>query len=60
MAFRAELKKLGACEDAIKWVGNKSCARAWRECPRADWMLWYVGQKVGTPGWPTQTIFGDA
>ena len=36
-----KLKKLNACEDAIKYVRNqKSPEEAWNNCSRGDWMLW--------------------
>jgi hypothetical protein len=34
------LKKLKACNQAIKWVGNRTIEQAIQECPRGDWMLW--------------------
>ena len=41
------LEKLNACEEAIKWVGDKSLKEAWKKCKRGDWMLWYYFEKVG-------------
>ncbi len=40
--FAAELKALGACGAAVTWVGRRSLKRAWEECERGDWMLWYL------------------
>uniref|UniRef100_A0A6M3KQE0 Uncharacterized protein n=1 Tax=viral metagenome TaxID=1070528 RepID=A0A6M3KQE0_9ZZZZ len=37
-----ELKKLSACEEAVKWVDGFDLKTAWDECERADWMLWYM------------------
>ncbi len=35
------IKKLGACEDALHYYKNKeSFEEAWNDCPRGDWMLW--------------------
>lgn len=34
------LERLGACEKAVMWVGDRDAATAWAECPRGDWMLW--------------------
>ncbi len=45
MKLKDELIKLNACEDAVKWVGGKTLRRAWAECERADWMLWYAEKK---------------
>ena len=50
--FRDELERLHACEEAVDWVAGRDLATAWRECPRADWMLWLLGSMVGRPGWP--------
>jgi hypothetical protein len=51
--FKAELQKIGACQEAIDWVGKKTFKTAWVECERADWMLWLVGKMQGQKGWPT-------
>jgi hypothetical protein len=40
MKFKDKLKKLGACSDAIKWVGNRGAQKAWDECESPNWMLW--------------------
>jgi len=41
-SFHDYLTELGACEDAVKWVGKQSRKTAWRKCKRGDWMLWLV------------------
>jgi len=48
MTFRKRLVKLGACSDAIAWVGEKTLAEAWETCDRADWMLWLVRRIDGS------------
>jgi hypothetical protein len=40
MKFKQKLIKLGACEEAIRWVGDRTMEEAFRDCPRADWILW--------------------
>ena len=50
--FAADLKRLGACKEAVKWVGKRSAVRAWRDCRRGDWMAWYIGRVAGEPGSP--------
>jgi len=50
--LRRELKLLGACKEGLEWSRGKSLAEAWATCERADWMLWLLAQKLGTPGWP--------
>ena len=44
--MRDRLIKMGACEDAVAWVGERDIAAAWAECERADWMLWLAGRVV--------------
>jgi len=34
------LKKLNACEPAIKWAGNRTIEEIVRNCERGDWLLW--------------------
>lgn len=45
-----EIKKLGACSEAIRW-GNQfeKLADAWAVCERGDWMLWLLGKLSGPP-----------
>ncbi len=38
--FRQQLIDMHACPEAIKWVGRKGAATAWKQADRADWMLW--------------------
>lgn len=50
------LEKLHACDEALKWVKSGryvTIKKAWRECPRADWLLWLAAKNIGNPGWPT-------
>ena len=42
MTLTSHLRKLGACQEAIDWVGDKSLAEAWATCQRADWMFWFL------------------
>ena len=42
MKFKEKLKKLGACNSAIEWVGNRDSKTAWAECKRGDWMFWLI------------------
>ena len=34
------LIKLGACDPAIEWAGNKSWEEIYNTCHRGDWLLW--------------------
>ena len=53
-SFADYLGSIDACEEAIEWVGERNAATAWRECPRADWLMWILGANADRPGWPTQ------
>ncbi len=44
--FTTRLKELGACRNAIKWVGRRGLKLAWRDCQRGDWML-RLAEKLG-------------
>ena len=46
MKFAEKLEAMGACREAVKWVGKRGLKTAWRDCKRPDWMLWYAGRKV--------------
>jgi len=48
------LKKLGACKEAVEWVGDRDLQTAWKDCERGDWMLWLCAKKQGERGWPTR------
>src|SRR5271170_4918306 len=53
MSLKSKLKALGACEDAVEWVGNRPLSTAWSECERGDWMLWLCARMIGEEAWPT-------
>ena len=40
LKFNELLKKLNACDDAVKSCENKSLQEAWEQSERGDWMLW--------------------
>lgn len=42
VSFAERLEAMGACPESIAWVGRRSLAQAWRECPRYAWMLWLL------------------
>ena len=46
--FRDSLRRIGACEDARKWVGDRSAKQVWADCERPEWMLWLLGKVDGT------------
>jgi hypothetical protein len=42
------LRIVDACPEAIDWANtltHRSMQRAWDECPRADWLLWYAAER---------------
>ena len=46
MKFLDKLVKLGACQEALDWVGDRTKQQALADCERADWMLWYLAKTV--------------
>ena len=44
MSAAAKLTHMGACHEAVEWVGNRTIQQAWRACKRSDWMLWLLKQ----------------
>ena len=47
--FQDKLVSLGACPEAVEWVGDRAEAEAWAECTRPDWMVWYLRYTSGVP-----------
>jgi len=39
------LRKINACEEACKWIADKTLQEAWDTCHRGDWMLTYYSRK---------------
>src|ERR1700690_807931 len=46
MKFSEQLRALGACINAVEWVGDKDLQTAWETCERSDWMMWLAGRTV--------------
>lgn len=46
MKLKDELKKMCACSEAMDWVEDRTLKQAWAECERADWLMWYVSNKI--------------
>lgn len=45
--IKKQIAKYRPCGEAVEWLGERrSVERAWRECERADWMLW-IADKIG-------------
>lgn len=38
------LTDMNACTEAVEWVGDRDLQKAWKECERGDWMLWFAGR----------------
>ena len=45
MKFSDRLKEMSACGDAVKWVGKRGPKKAYTECNRPDWLLWYATKR---------------
>lgn len=37
------LNRYNPCDEAVEWLGSRDPLTVWRECKRADWMLWALG-----------------
>jgi hypothetical protein len=47
--FAADLRRLGACVEAIEWaLEQPDAASAWAACERPDWLLWLAGRTATT------------
>ncbi len=42
--FADHLRDLGACLQAVEWVGDATLETAWTTCRRADWLVWLAGR----------------
>lgn len=58
MNLEKKLARIKACYAACLWGNAHSEAWAWRNCHRADWMLWLLVRMAGRPGWPTWEDLG--
>ena len=43
--LQQHLADIGACPKACKWAGDRTPEQAWNESPRADWLLWWAGER---------------
>ena len=44
MRLSTWMSSVGACSEAMEWVGARTPRRAWAECKRGDWMLWALAK----------------
>ena len=44
--LKAKLQARNACKEGIAWLDDRELSQAWQECPRADWMIWYVAPLI--------------
>lgn len=42
MTLRSWLISIGACREGLDWHGTRGIRRAYRECPRGDWLAWLL------------------
>jgi len=40
MTFADQLRNMGACPEAVEWVGTRTLEQAWATCQRGEWMAW--------------------
>lgn len=55
LAYRVH--NLYPCSDAIEWLKQYNLdesERAWKECPRGDWMLWLIGKQCRPNAWSAE------
>lgn len=43
--FQRWLERWHACPQSRLWVGKRTPAQAWKECPRWPWMIWALKRK---------------
>jgi hypothetical protein len=49
-SWKDRLRELNACPHAMERANQYDDAQqAWDECPRGDWMLWWLGHEAGEP-----------
>ena len=44
MTLRDKLRILGACGEALDWIGEKDISTAWIECPHPRWRHWILAR----------------
>ncbi len=44
MTFRYQLEKVGACQESLEWVKDKTIKQAWETCEKSNWMLWILSK----------------
>ena len=44
MDDREYLISIKACSEALDWLGDRSIAEAWPDCPCGEWMLWWAAR----------------
>ena len=47
MTLQEWLRGEGACAEARTWVGDRTLAQAWTECPNGYWMMWLSMRAIG-------------
>ena len=74
LPFLEQLRVMGACKQAQRWVGTRDLKTAWAECMQPEWMLWWlmatgtkwevllvlIANEMGTCGEPWGTQFLDS
>ena len=53
--FKKWLNRYDACSPAMEWLGNRTPEQTFKECHRADWLLFWISRAVRSnlPGYPS-------
>ena len=44
MTFHEWLESNDACDEAMKWLGDRTIQQTWDECERGEWLAWWLGK----------------
>jgi hypothetical protein len=50
--LRAVLRKLGACDRAMEFIGKQDARTAWENCENTEWIEWLIQNANGALGLP--------
>jgi hypothetical protein len=62
--FLQLLNKIGACHEAVEWIGKRDLQTAWNECQHGSWMLWLLdvmrsALNPDNSSWPSYIMVRD-
>jgi len=50
--FAEFMRRAGACNEAVAWIGDRDMKAAIQECPRWSWMEWALSNLLDKKGFP--------